>query len=278
MATPRDIISAMKRLISCETDPLAPSGWMERLQYNLKNTRSDPIHTSSTIRELKCEYQLDFQGDLSEDAHWGFVLESLTLLLYMHRTLNSTVSSEEEVAALLSLSDQKTIKNLCQFTASLGLYPYIDIGPHIDKRAATIISSDVTDSVKRERLCTCLHSLCHCLTSEEMLPTLLQTLLPGLLAGLFQIIYKRVAIESPPPPPAFFSTKLFQEHLVNLLKTLPHPVLVKELLSLQVMAKNPRTKLSWLRKACGEHLSRILMEANGVQSVLRGIFEASTGQ
>ncbi|XP_019850388.1 PREDICTED: transport and Golgi organization protein 6 homolog isoform X1 [Amphimedon queenslandica] len=277
----------MKELISSDPDPLAPSGWMERIQYNLKKSRSNPILTSSAIKDVKLKYKLELPLDQrDEDYQWGFVLESLALLLLLRNTINNSPSLEGDPAAMLSLSDNKTTKGICQFVLSLGLHLYLDAKRPISPSATGINTSTklIPESVKSERICIIIHSLCDCLDSEELSSIILQTLLTGLLAGLFQIIYKPL-LESASPSPStprvvsksFSDPEVFESHLKNLLKALPRPLLVRELLSLQVMGRTRRSGLLWLRKACGEHLSRVLMESNGVQSVLRGIFEASTG-
>ena len=284
MATIKSIVSAMKDLISSDPDPMAPSGWMERMQYNLKKSRSNPIFASDAIKDIKLQYQLELPLDQkNEDYQWGFVLESLALLLLLHSALNNSPSPKGDPAAILSLSDNKTAKGICQFVLSLGLHSYLDAKRPISPATGINTSRElIPESVKSERICTCIHSLCDCLNSEELSSIILQTLLTGLLAGLFQIIYKPLPMSPSLSTPrvvskSFSDSKVFEDHLKSLLETLPRPLLVRELLSLQVMAKSQRTGLLWLRKACGEHLSRVLMEANGVQSVLRGIFEVSTG-
>ena len=275
----------MKELISSDPDPLAPSGWMERIQYNLKKSRSNPILTSSAAKDIKLKYKLELPLDQKdEDYQWGFVLESLASLLLLRDTITNSPSSEGDPAAILSLSDNKTAKGICQFVLSLGFHSYLDAKRPISPSATGINTNHelIPESVKSERICIIIHSLCDCLDSEELSSIILQTLLAGLLAGLFQIIYKPLPASPSLSTPrvvskSFSDSKVFEDHLKNLLKVLPRPVLVRELLSLQVMGRTQKTGFLWLRKACGEHLSRVLMEPNGVQSVLRGIFEASTG-
>lgn len=83
------------------------------------------------------------------------------------------------------------------------------------------------------------------------------------------------------------------EELKKLLNRVHQPLIVRELLALQSVsvgdrgAQKPRGKgsgrgavtksSSWLQRACGQLLSERLMQRNGVQHVLRGIFKATSG-
>lgn len=276
------VVSAMQQLTSSDPDPLAPCGWIERIKYNVQRTRQLQLHSNRTIIE---QYGLEMPADSTEHAQWDmweFVVEGLTLLLNLNKACivpnNTPVELEKDY--LLSVNEQQIVRRLAEFLSLLCLYPYLDHGVGLpiiltSSLKVNVIKSDLSDSVRETHLYKSLYVLLQCIRNELLTPILLPNLLSNILAGLLQIVYK-------PTTKSSSERDWCQEQLHYLMHTLSCALVVRELLTLQGIASQRRGKergnLLWLRQACGKLLSKMLMERNGVQLVLRGIFESLTGE
>lgn len=306
----QEIILALKQLTSAEHDVEAPSGWMERLSYNLIKSRKILASQSHVITEKKSEYQLHSISLTSSTDHalWDFVTEGLALLIRLYNILSTSSQDDRSNSTppLLSISDQKYIGSLLQFVSLLGIYPYLDQG--VGLSFATMSShtninitktSELSGSRRAWHLSRALHVLMKCMGNETLAQLILSTVLSNILAAMIQIIYKpednasnssSTDIKSASPTD-LDSTLLASERewcitqLHHLLDIIPQSLAVRELLVLQGTPSRTGTResrgksndLTWLRQACGHLLSERLMQKNGVQAVLRGLFETMSG-
>lgn len=306
----QEIIVALKQLTSAEHDSAAPSGWMERLSYNLIKSRKILTSQSHVVTEIKSEYQLHSISLTSSTDHdlWDFVTEGLALLICLYKVLST--SSQDDTSnstpPLLSISDQKCIGSLLQFISLLGIYPYLDEGVGLSfatMSSHTNINITKTNELSGSRrawyLGRTLHILIKCMENETLAQLILSTVLNNILAAMIQIIYKPEDNASNSSstdikgvsPADLDSTLLVNERewcitqLHHLLDIIPQSLAVRELLVLQgtpsrTGRKENRGKsndLAWLHRACGHLLSERLMQKNGVQAVLRGLFETMSG-
>lgn len=308
MANPaQEIILALKQLTSAEYDVAAPSGWMERLQYNLIKSRKILASQSHVITEIKYEYQLHSISLTSPNDHalWDFVTEGLALLICLYKVLDTSSQddSSNSTPPLLSISDQKCIESLLQFISLLGIYPYLDQGVGLSFAAMSNHTNinvtklnELSSSIRAWYLCRTLHVLMKCMGNETLAQLILSTVLTNILAAMIQIIYKPEDSASNSSssdikgvsPSDLDSTLLANERewcitqLRHLLDIIPQSLAVRELLVLQgtpsrVGTRGKSNLLAWLHRACGNLLSERLMQKNGVQAVLRGLFETMSG-
>ncbi len=219
--------------------------------------------------------------------------------------------------SLLSVVDQKVVGVLVQFIISLGLYPFllpgVDTLIKLRMARSEVIAKDtsLTSTSKAWRLSKCCGVLLNCFENPILGTLLMPRYLTDVLAALIQICYgpsegqpkvEGVCTSAVLPAPADGAES---EHLTSrrhnarerekcmaglqrLINCVHQPLIIRELITLQSMSggqklqkspgsdpvsKNPR----WLQKACGQLLSERLMQRNGVQHVLRGLFEATSG-
>ena len=129
------VIVLMRVLASSERLEGAPTGWQERLAHN--TTAAHQLLTRdeySSVRDrLSSVRKEKLPTCHSSDAHaqWTYVLEGLSLLLCLKELLIEAENQDQcqrgsaAPRALLSVSDNKVIRNLLQFIVTLGLYPYL---------------------------------------------------------------------------------------------------------------------------------------------------------
>ena len=257
------LISAMKELVSSDRDSSGHVSWTEKLLHNTKKTK-ELLAPFPVVEKIRSENQLVTRQD--DDTLWEFVAEGLTVFLCLHKTL-CMISPSDEIQKLLSISDQKTLRTLTQFISLLGLYRYLDTGVGIATNKSVTKLTDMDSNQRETCLYRCLKALLECIYNDTLTSTMLPVILSNVLASLLQIIYK-------PNTDTMLlreEKQWCQSQLQYLLDHVSQPLVVRELLVLQSssLGKN----LSWLQKACGELLSQQLMKKNGVQFVLRGIFE-----
>lgn len=272
MATIRESITGINTLLSSLT-------WKDKVLYNVEKVRElyGSVYSSTIWSDLREKYNLLKETMATDTDDWTFVSESLLWLLYLLNLLSKENKKEEKGEVLLSISDQKTLSSLAQFLSVLGLYTNLDpfVGMATTK-TPPIKRTDLPVAIREERLYKTLVVLVKCIKNPLLTSILLPELLTNIIAGLLQINYK-------PTSSLSISEKAWsREVFVYLLKNIPLPLIVRELLAIQstirkVGGGGGGQQMSWLRRGCGVLLSQVLMERNGVQFVLRGIFEASTG-
>ncbi|KAI3371767.1 hypothetical protein L3Q82_024319, partial [Scortum barcoo] len=255
-----------------------------------------------------------FCGD-TEDATWGFVQECLLLFLALARHLSVELerSKQTPVASaakqhtpemapplppdVLSVSQQKTLGVALQFVVSLGLCPYLapGVGVPLGRRSAfgamveKLVCSEAVPAVG-SRLLTTTNVLLQLAELSSPATLVFTRHLGDVMAALCQLGYQ----------PQSHKTQVLsdeerqtcREALKSLLGKVYQPIVIKELLILQGGPKqsgvvggssgsSSRAALgsapAWLRRLCGELLSKRLMQSNGVQAVVRAILGEGTG-
>ncbi len=194
------------------------------------------------------------------------------------------------------------------------LLPGVDTLIKLRMARSEVVAKDtaLTSTSKAWRLSKCCGVLLNCFENPILGTLLMPRYLTDVLAALIQICYgpsegqpkdEEVSTSEDLPAPADGAES---EHLTSrrrnarereycmkglqrLLNCVHQPLIIRELITLQSMSggqklqkkspgsdpvsKSPR----WLQKACGQLLSERLMQRNGVQHVLRGLFEATSG-
>ncbi|XP_029379716.1 transport and Golgi organization protein 6 homolog [Echeneis naucrates] len=321
-----DMTSSILSAINTLTRPLgeasvrdAQSSHQEAVLAALQTNRAlllQQLQSDSSfegVRRLREEVLAEeaewFSGD-AEDATWGFVQESLLLLLTLARhlsielelfkqsnapaaTKNHTPESAPPLPPdVLSVTQQKTLGAALQFVVSLGLCPYLapGVGVPLGCRSAfgamveKLAHGGAASAVGR-RLFTTTNVLMK-LTELSMLATLVFTQhLGDLMAALCQLGYQphwtkgRGTEKEKMQELTAEECRTCKEALKSLLGKVYQPIVIKQLLILQRAPKQSvavRTP-PWLTRLCGQLLSERLMQPSGVQAVVRAILEGGTG-
>ncbi|MEQ2159748.1 hypothetical protein GOODEAATRI_026385, partial [Goodea atripinnis] len=207
---------------------------------------------------------------------------------------------------VLSVSQQKTLSTALQFVVSLGLCPYLATGVGIPLGRRSAFGAVVEKLIQREasppagrRLLTTTRVLLQ-VSELATLATLVFTRhLGDVMAALCQLGYGPHHKDN--RPLSSDECRSCKEALRNLLGKVYQPIVIKELLILQDISRLPplfflqsgpagssvgssgssRAALgsapAWLRRLCGQLLSKRLMQPNGVQAVVRAILEGGAG-
>lgn len=176
-------------------------------------------------------------------------------------------------------------------------------------------ASSLTPKSRNANLCRCCLVVTSCFDNEVFGPLILTRHFSDVAGALIQVCYAPAASESQSDEPGrskftqqkhrfaspaditqtVHSKKSVKdtclEMLQGLLRKTYQPLVIKELLILQGMPSSrgvtkgngggSRSKVAsspkWLRKACGMMLSERLMGRNGVQHVISGVMEVTTG-
>lgn len=222
-----------------------------------------------------------------------------TLLCTLHEedkaTSNKTRPGEQPSppSVLLSISENKTLRGMFEFVVALGIYPYllpgVDTSVRLKFNRAESVSKafHLSSASKNALLYLSCSGIAKCFKNEVIGASLLARHLSDVLIAMIQACY------SLKPKPEDEKEKIptrenCRQLLQNVLKETHQPLVVRELLVLQGMpspgsggkagvisSRSPTPK--WLRGACGKLLSERLMSKNGVQNVLNGIMEVTSG-
>nr|XP_056718461.1 transport and Golgi organization protein 6 homolog [Euleptes europaea] len=250
-----------------------------------------------------------------QDTSWTFTAQVLLLLLCVKRCMvllaagycppppDPTVAE----AALplspdtLSVSQERTVQAALQLVATLGLCPYLWPGVGLPLGHRTEFSTLVQHVVSPGSISSAMRRLyasCTILLEITQHPSLgslvLTRHLGDLLAGLCQLAFGPMRRKGDQAKPQGELMGLTEEErarcrdaLQGLLDRVYQPLVVRELLILQGGPKqgsysNGREgehhlapAPSWLRRLCGQLLSKRLMRPGGVQAVVRGILEGA---
>ncbi len=219
--------------------------------------------------------------------------------------------------ALLSVSQLRSINVLLQFTVSLGIYPYLQpmIDNILRMKLMSVRSVEKFDQLSDKRksflLYKSLRVLINVLHNPVVGAIVSSKHLSDIFAALIQICYSpnspcddcpagristaRVAspgdigLQNISSKKDEYEISTIQhewcvEALQKIVRKLYQPLVIKELLALQSLSspdeKKKSVKLSncdWVRRVCGQLLSERLMDKNGVQHVLKAVYD-STGK
>ena len=221
--------------------------------------------------------------------------------------------------ALLSPAEEKKIHTLLQFVVALGVFPFLVPGAdnllrhQLGEMAALIKKCDGDDNIRALFLYHHCRTLSRLFTTPVIGPSILTRHLSIVLVALMQICYapreqqqhdsKDASHLSSPSvsrrQDEAVSTLLCTEELNRLLDRLHQPLVVRELLSLQMLTfrsqKSNRGENAvgqksdggkgavglvtprWLQRACGRLLSSLLLKEDGVHKVLLGVFDSIPG-
>ncbi|MEQ2250980.1 hypothetical protein ILYODFUR_006395 [Ilyodon furcidens] len=283
----------------------------------LKQLQSDSsLQQVGRLRE-EVKAAADWFCSETQDITWSFVQECLLLLLTLTRHLTSELKRFQEAQPsssgrlrtpemapplppdVLSVSQQKTLSAALQFVVSLGLCPYLATGVGIPLGRRSAFGAVVEKLIQREasppagrRLLTTTRVLLQ-VSELATLATLVFTRhLGDVMAALCQLGYEPHHKDN--RPLSTDECRSCKEALRNLLGKVYQPIVIKELLILQGGPKqsgppgssvgssgSSRAGLgsapAWLRRLCGQLLSKRLMQPNGVQAVVRAILEGGAG-
>lgn len=229
----------------------------------------------------------------------------------------SSRTAPQAPKSLLSISDQKTVQSLVQFIVSLGVFPFL-ISPLDALLRMRIGHAKLVEKCDKKpssaERATHLYRVCRvlvqCFENPVLGPNLVSQHLSDVLVALLQICYgdntsvkiesscaTKLEVKSTPggvqvkeeenvemsveSRGTLFGTlerEWCLEALQKLVSKTYQPLVVRELLAIQKISSMSGSA-KWLQRVCGQLLSERLMHKNGVQHVLRGIFEATmTGE
>lgn len=217
---------------------------------------------------------------------------------------------------ILSVSELKSIHGLLQFTISLGIYPFLSpkIDKMLQLKLSNARSlekfNQLPDKVKSFLLYKSLSVLIHLLGNPVLGAIVSSKHLSDILAALIHICYapkntcdysvETMSVTTMASPSDIGHKNPCHEEEKNEISAIQHewcvealqrivrqsyqPLVIKELLALQSLSSPDGKKKSgklcndnWVRRPCGQLLSERLMDKDGVQNVLKAIYD-STGK
>ncbi|XP_011640818.1 transport and Golgi organization protein 6 homolog [Pogonomyrmex barbatus] len=199
-------------------------------------------------------------------------------------------NEKANIDAPFSVKQYRSMKIAVELIISIGIVPFLlpGVGVNMAKlcpRASNIQEENLGCLEKYKRLCFSTHSLLELFDDLNLRPAVLSQIGP-LMASLLQLSHAPLAkpsskIESTNVNKQEFHMtieeyqklqnrqKVFHTKLISLLNNCPHYVCFRELMVILGMQNAPR----WLRKETQNYLIKILIQPNGVLSLITAIYE-----
>ena len=296
------VLQTMKQLIAISSTSESSRGILERLSHNLTKIRilTEKNGLEDKLRSKKNEYGLrTLPEDESLNVQWNVVIEALALLALLPSTEDTPPTGPSTAPpGLLSVGEEQAVGGVLQLVSLFGTYPYLSKGVGLSlkmrsKSEVEVAKAPYSLSKSNWFLYKCVRVLLHCTEHHTLAPLILSSVLRcDILTALIQLVYTpkdplhNVAEDGQEPPDCFLKADDLDwcEQQLPLFKARLHPpMFVKDLLVLQgplpskgcMRGQTPTPK--WFRNACGQLLSEKLMEQNGLEAVIRGVFDDSSG-
>lgn len=245
------------------------------------------------VHAMKKRYMLDNEM-WPLDNKGKFVRECLALLITLCSLLPTTdehpESRDPSKSTLIGVKDEQSIKGVLQFVSLFGVYPHMSPGVGVSLKARTkaefrSIKSSLPLNVRNFILSCCVKVLLECSSNATMSPFIYSSIVRSdIIASLIQIIHcghGELASASRLDPAASSPSNMafYGEQLHVFLSRINPVIVIKDLLILQ----GPRiigqsNVLKDYNSACGALLSRMLMESNGLTSVVEAVFDNLEGK
>ena len=272
------VLEALNQLIAAKPgEGGSDSQLIQRLLSNLAHTKRF-LARHDGLEEKLLNVKKDYRLQLAPEGQWSFVTEVLSLLLILRVSLPAQESSHSDKVAppgLLSVKQEQTIRGALQFLSLLGIYPYLSHGIGVSLQARTkspvvLAKSDESIMIRNDHLCQCVCVLVHLLTHPTLASFILSSVMRcDILASLIQIVHADSNSSSHDSNSNTTPDQSEYKAMLSSLMTKIQPsLIVQDLLLLQ----RSSGKVRWFSSECGHMLSGLLIEENGLITVIRGIF------